>query len=176
MSALVHIILMLGYVIVAVFAAVALPGVFPDISTMEARLFGGGIFLLGVQVHTFLIMRANKEDTTDRLMSLHQDYQVYIDQLDQYKEETIQLRDNLQSSEQSHNKEIVNEMRLLQTLLSQVSHSLIMLENSGMIVRLKWHMVMTEKRMKFLILCIMRLKTTGLTSIYNQSYHYLHVK
>ena len=120
MSGLVHIILLLGYIIVAVFVAVALPGVFPDISTMEARLFAGGIFLLGVQVHTFLIMRANKEDTTDRLMSLHQDYQVYIDQLEHYKDETIQLRENLKSSEQNHNKEIVNEMRLLQTLLSQV--------------------------------------------------------
>ncbi|MBL4602797.1 MAG: EAL domain-containing protein [Emcibacteraceae bacterium] len=66
------------------------------------------------------MIRSNKEDVTDRLMSLHQDYQVYIDQLEQYKTETIELRDKVKSSEQGHNNEIVNEMRLLQTLLGQV--------------------------------------------------------
>tara|TARA_R110002094_G_scaffold16436_8_gene27990 strand:- start:3025 stop:3366 length:342 start_codon:yes stop_codon:yes gene_type:complete len=113
MSTLVHIILILGYIIVAVFVAVALPGVFLDIDAMMARIIGGGIFLLGIQIHVILAMRANKEDVTDRLMSLHQDYQVYLDQLEQYKDETIQLREHLQSSEHGNNKEIVNEMRLL---------------------------------------------------------------
>lgn len=120
MSTLVHIILILGYIIVAVFATVALPGIFLDIGVMGARIIGGGIFLLGIQIHVILAMRANKEDVTDRIMSLHQDYQVYLDQLEQYKGETIQLREHLQSSEHGQNKEIVNEMRLLQTLLSQV--------------------------------------------------------
>jgi len=120
MSTIVHIILILGYIIIAVFAAVAIPGIFSEVGILGARIIGGGIFLVGLQIHVILAMRANKEDVTDRLMSLHQDYQVYLDQLEQYKEETIHLREQVQSNEQGHNKEVVNEMRLLQTLLGQV--------------------------------------------------------
>ncbi|MFK5912746.1 MAG: EAL domain-containing protein [Woeseiaceae bacterium] len=120
MSAIVHIILLLGNIIIAVFVAVMVPGIFSEISILGARILGGGIFLLGVQIHALLVIRSNKEDATDRLMSLHQDNQVYIDQLEQYKMETIGLREKLKSNEQGHNNEIVNEMRLLQTLLGQV--------------------------------------------------------
>ena len=120
MSTIVHIILILGYIIIAVFAAVAIPGIFSEVGILGARIIGGGIFLVGLQIHVILAMRAGKEDVRDRLMSLHQDYQVYLDQLEQYKEETIHLRKQVNSNEQSHNKEIVNEMRLLQTLLGQV--------------------------------------------------------
>ena len=120
MSAIVHIILLLGNIIIAVFVAVMVPGIFSEISILGARILGGGIFLLGVQIHALLVIRSNKEDVTDRLMSLHQDNQVYIDQLEQYKMETIGLREKLKSNEKGHNNEIVNEMRLLQTLLGQV--------------------------------------------------------
>ncbi|MDG1708028.1 MAG: EAL domain-containing protein, partial [Emcibacteraceae bacterium] len=81
---------------------------------------GGGIFLLGAQIHVVLAMRANKEETSNRLLALHQDNQVYIDQLEQNRDETIKLRKHLDRVEQGNNKEIVNEMRLLQTLLNQV--------------------------------------------------------
>jgi len=120
MSAIVHIILLIGNIIIAVFAAVALPGIFPEIGVLGARMIAGGIFLFGLQLHVIMAMRAAKEDTTDRLMSLHQDYQVYLDQLEDYKQETIELREQVKSGEHGNNKEIVNEMRLLQTLLSQV--------------------------------------------------------
>ncbi|HPF45678.1 MAG: EAL domain-containing protein [Alphaproteobacteria bacterium] len=120
MGALVNIILILGNVIIAVFASVVLPGIFPELGVLGGRIVGGGIFLLGLQLHLMLSLRANKEDVSERLMSLHQDYQVYQDQLEQYKNETIKLREQVKANEHGHNKEIVNEMRLLQTLLSQV--------------------------------------------------------
>lgn len=95
MTLLVHIILMLGYIIIALFAAIAIPGVFSEISILGARVIAGGIFLLGIQVHIILSIQANKENFTNRLMSLHQDFQVYLDKLEKYKNEAKMLRGEL---------------------------------------------------------------------------------
>ena len=125
MSTSVHIFLFIANIIVSVFVALIIPELVPDLNGMLANLTGVGVFLFGLQIHLILVIRSNKEDTTERLMALHQDYQIYLDQLEENKEETQKLREQVQANEQSHNKEIVNEMRLLQTLLSQV------VENSG---------------------------------------------
>jgi hypothetical protein len=57
---------------------------------------------------------------TARLLALHQDNQVYLDQIEQTRDETTQLKEQLKATEHASNKEIVNEIRLLQTLLNQV--------------------------------------------------------
>ncbi|MBT5073550.1 MAG: EAL domain-containing protein [Kordiimonadaceae bacterium] len=120
MNATVHIILILGNVIISVFASIMAAVVFPELGPISSKIVGGGVFLLGVQIHVIYVMRSNKEDATQRLMALHQDYQVYQDHLEQTKEETTKLREQVKVSAKSQNNEIVNEMRLLQTLLSQV--------------------------------------------------------
>lgn len=120
MSAMVHIIFILGNIIISVFTSIMAVLFFPDIGSVSAKILGGGVFLLGVQLHIIYVMRANKEDATDRLMALHQDYQVYQDHLEQTKEETAKLSEQVKVNAKSQNNEIVNEMRLLQTLLSQV--------------------------------------------------------
>ena len=54
-----------------------LPSFIVGIDPNTAKLTGVVIFLIGVQLHSFYVSKANKDDTTNRLMSLHQDYQVY---------------------------------------------------------------------------------------------------
>lgn len=120
MSIFGHIILLIGNIIISTFAAIMVPDIYPEMSGVGSVILGGGLFLLGLQVHVIFVIRTNKEDVTDRLMALHQDYQVAVDRLEQNKEETILLRAHIKSNEQGHNNEVVNEMRLLQTLLSQV--------------------------------------------------------
>ncbi len=120
MSALVHILLLVGNIIISIFASLFAPDIFPELSGRMAWIVGAGVFLLGLNIHVILLIRSNREDATERLMALHQDYQVCQDQLEQNREETIKLREQVKSNEHGHNKEIVNEMRLLQTLLSQV--------------------------------------------------------
>ena len=117
MTLLVHIILMLGYIIIALFAAIAIPGVFSEISILGARVIAGGIFLLGIQVHIILSIQANKENFTNRLMSLHQDFQVYLDKLEKYKNEAKMLRVELLSKKNNPNKEIVTQLLMLKTLI-----------------------------------------------------------
>ncbi|MDG1858223.1 MAG: EAL domain-containing protein, partial [Emcibacteraceae bacterium] len=115
-----HIILILGNIIISVFASIIALSILTEVSAVVSYIIGGGVFLLGAQIHSALAMRADKEDTSTRLLALHQDNQVYIDQLEQNRDETVKLREHLDRVEQGHNKEIVNEMRLLQTLLNQV--------------------------------------------------------
>jgi cyclic-di-GMP phosphodiesterase, flagellum assembly factor TipF len=115
-----HIILILGNIIISVFASTIALSIFTEISAVISYLIGGGVFLLGAQLHSVITVRANKEEMSTRLLALHQDNQVNIDQLEQNREETIKLREHVKTIEQGHNKEIVNEMRLLQTLLNQV--------------------------------------------------------
>lgn len=124
MTLLVHIILMLGYIIIALFAAIAIPGVFSEISILGARVIAGGIFLLGIQVHIILSIQANKENFTNRLMSLHQDFQVYLDKLEKYKNEAKMLRGELLFKKNSPNKEIVTQLLMLKTLIIKVTDKL----------------------------------------------------
>ncbi len=120
MNVMVHIIFILGNIVVSVFASFLALQYFPDIGSVGSKLLGGILFLFGIQLQVILAMRYNKDDMTIRLMALHQDYQVYMDHLEQMKEETQHIKEKIKSSDQGNNKEIVNEMRLLQTLLSQV--------------------------------------------------------
>lgn len=120
MNVILHIFLTVGYLIISVFVAIMSPSFIPEINTVSSYILGMFVFLLGVQMHVLYAMRLSKEDTNDRLMSLHQDYQVYLDQLEENKEDTKLLREQVKSGEYGNSKEIINEMKLLQTLLNQV--------------------------------------------------------
>jgi cyclic-di-GMP phosphodiesterase TipF (flagellum assembly factor) len=120
MNVISDIIITLGNLLISVFVTMMLPSFIPGIDPNTAMLTGVVIFLIGVQLHSFYVSKANKDDTTNRLMSLHQDYQVYLDKIELLTEETCQLKEQLNSGDHGANKEIVNEMKLLQTLLGQV--------------------------------------------------------
>ncbi len=115
-----HIFIALGYMAISVFATMMFPSFIADIDPIITKILGSGLFLLFVQLHIIYIIRANKDDVSNRLMALHQDYQVNVDLLEQLQEEIKHLNEQFKSGDQGHNKEIVNEMRLLQTLLGQV--------------------------------------------------------
>ena len=115
-----HIVFILGNIIISVFASIVALSTFPEIGVYISYLIGGVVFLLGGQIHIVYAIKANNEDMTARLLALHQDNQVYLDQIEQTRDETTQLKEQLKATEHASNKEIVNEIRLLQTLLNQV--------------------------------------------------------
>lgn len=115
-----HIVLILGNLIISVFASIVALSTYPEIGLFLSYVVGGGVFLIGGQIHIVYANKVRNDDITARLLALHQDNQVYLDQIEQTKEETTQLKEQFKSVEQGNNKEIVNEMRLLQTLLNQV--------------------------------------------------------
>ena len=100
---MVHIILILDNIIISVFASIMAGVLFPEIGPISSKLVGGVVFLLGLQLQVIYVMHSNKEDATERLMALHQDYQVYQDHLEQTKEETIKLREQVKTNEKSQN-------------------------------------------------------------------------
>lgn len=115
-----HIVFILGNIIISVFTSIVALSTFPEIGVYISYLIGGVVFLLGGQIHIVYAIKANNEDMTARLLALHQDNQVYLDQIEQTRDETTQLKEQLKATEHASNKEIVNEIRLLQTMLNQV--------------------------------------------------------
>jgi cyclic-di-GMP phosphodiesterase, flagellum assembly factor TipF len=120
MSLLSHFIFALGYIVISIFVWMMSPSFIENIDPTMAKILGFGVFLFGVQLHITYSFRMNREDVVNRLLALHQDYQVTIDQLEQSKADISALRERVKANEGGHNAEIVNEMRLLQTLLGQV--------------------------------------------------------
>ncbi|MCF8473194.1 MAG: EAL domain-containing protein [Emcibacter sp.] len=135
MTLLTHILIAATYAVIAAFIAFVLPGVFDGFNEMTMVVLGGIVFFIGVQFHTLYIWKFGKEDTVNRLLALHQDYQVSIDKLEENKAELDELREKLYKVDNRQNAEIVTEMQVLQTLLGQVieksSHSPNLKNNKG---------------------------------------------
>ena len=115
-----HIVLILGNIIISFFASIVALITFPVMGVYISYLIGGCVFLLGGQVHIIYAFKTHNENMTARLLALHQDNQTYLDQIEQTRDETTQLKEQVKAKEHGSNKEIINEMRLLQTLLNQV--------------------------------------------------------
>jgi cyclic-di-GMP phosphodiesterase TipF (flagellum assembly factor) len=108
------------YALVAAFVAFFLPGVFDSFTEATALVSGAVLFLIGLQIHTIYYWKFGKEDTVDRLLALHQDYQVSLDRLEENKAELDELREKIFKIDHQQNTEIISEMHVLQTLLNQV--------------------------------------------------------
>ncbi|MCF6196562.1 MAG: EAL domain-containing protein [Emcibacter sp.] len=120
MTLLAHILITATYALVAAFVAFFLPGVFADFGDVTALISGAVLFLIGLQIHTMYYWKFGKEDTVDRLLALHQDYQVSLDKLEENKAELDELREKIFKIDHQQNTEIISEMHVLQTLLNQV--------------------------------------------------------
>ncbi len=118
---LTHIIIIATYAIVSVLIVLLAPGIVTGMGKIEAIIYGCVVFVVGVQLHIFYIWYMGKEDTTYRLLALHQDYQVAIERFDENRNELELLRTNISQASTSNNSEILSEMRVLQTLLNQVA-------------------------------------------------------
>ncbi len=120
MTILAHILITATYAVVAAFVALVLPGIFTSLNDMTALILGSLVFLIGVQLHAMYIWKFGKEDTVNRLLALHQDYQVSVDKLEESKAELEELREKIYKVDNRQNSEIISEMHVLQTLLNQV--------------------------------------------------------
>lgn len=115
-----HTILLIGNLIISAFASIMTLSTFPELGNMIAYLVGGCVFLLGGQIHQMYSLKQTKEDLQTRLLELHQDNQVYLDRIEELSEEADRLKEHVKNIDKGDNQEIVNEMKLLQTLLNQV--------------------------------------------------------
>ncbi|VAW04908.1 hypothetical protein MNBD_ALPHA01-1110 [hydrothermal vent metagenome] len=120
MTLLAHILIAATYALIAVLVALVLPNLFDGLSDISAQIFGAMTFLIGLQFHVMYIWKFGKEDTTSRLLALHQDYQVSLDKLEENRAELEQLREKIYKVDNRQNSEIISEMHVLQTLLNQV--------------------------------------------------------
>ncbi len=120
MTLLAHILIIATYALIAAFVAFVLPGVFDSFEATTALISGAVFFLIGLQIHTMYIWKFGKQDTVNRLLALHQDYQVSIDKLEESKTELEELREKIYKVDNKQNTEIISEMHVLQTLLGQV--------------------------------------------------------
>ncbi|PCI33432.1 MAG: hypothetical protein COB54_03775 [Alphaproteobacteria bacterium] len=121
MTLLAHILITATYALIAALAAfVLLPSIFEGFNDTMALVSSGAIFLIGLQIHTMYIWKFGKEDTVNRLLSLHQDYQVSMNKLEESKAELEELREKIYTDDNRKNAEIISEMHVLQTLLGQV--------------------------------------------------------
>lgn len=121
MTLLAHILITATYSLIAAFVAfILLPGVFDSFDSTMSLVSCGVIFLIGLQIHTMYIWKFGKQDTVNRLLALHQDYQVNIDKLEESKAELEELREKIYKVDSRQNTEIISEMHILQTLLGQV--------------------------------------------------------
>lgn len=120
MTVLAHILIAATYLLIAVLVAFVLPGVFDDFGDMPALVLGCVVFVVSVQLHSMYIWSFGKEDMVNRLLALHQDYQVTIDKLEESQAELGELREKIYKVGTGQNAEIISEMHVLQTLLSQV--------------------------------------------------------
>lgn len=120
MNIFAHILIGACYAVVAAFIAFAAPQYFSGLGTTESVVYGCGVFLFGVQIHCLIIWRYSREDTTNRLLALHQDYQVSLERMNETQEELESLRKSFNENDAGRNAEIVSEMKVLQTLLNQV--------------------------------------------------------
>ncbi|PCI46842.1 MAG: hypothetical protein COB49_07935 [Alphaproteobacteria bacterium] len=120
MTLLTHILITATYAVVAAFIAFVLPGVFGGFEATMALISGAVFFMVGLQLHTMYIWKFGKQDTVNRLLALHQDYQVTIDRVEESKAELDDLREKIYKVDSRQNTEIISEMHVLQTLLGQV--------------------------------------------------------
>jgi len=120
MTLFAHILISATYAVISAFVAFVLPSALDGLSETMALVLGGVVFVIGVQLHTLYIWNISKEDTINRLLALHQDYQVTIDMLEEAKQDREQLREKIYKVDNRQNTEIISEMHVLQTLLGQV--------------------------------------------------------
>ncbi len=120
MTLLAHILIAATYAVIAAFISFVLPIIFSGFDDAPALILGGIVFIVGIQLHVLYIWKLSKEETTSRLLSLHQDYQVNTDMLEETKAEQEALREKIYKVDHRQNAEIISEMHVLQTLLGQV--------------------------------------------------------
>lgn len=120
MTILAHILIAATYALIAAFIAFIPPLFIEGLPSISAQILGALFFLVGLQLHTMYIWKFGKEDTVNRLLALHQDYQVTIDKLEESNTELEGLRQKIYDGSHQNNSEIISEMHVLQTLLNQV--------------------------------------------------------
>lgn len=110
----------LSYAIVAVIMGVVASQVF-GFSPVVAFLAGAVLFLALVQIHAARNRRMERSELDARMMALREDYQSVTGLLGDTRDEMVALRERLEEYRNASSSELISELRVLETLLSQLT-------------------------------------------------------
>ncbi len=110
----------LFYAILAIVAGLAASEFLP-VSDVLAALIGAMVFLLLVQIHAARNRRRDRIELDNRMMALREDYQAAMDVLEEARDGITDLRSELEDYRSRSGSELVSELKVLQSLLSQLT-------------------------------------------------------
>lgn len=121
MTLFAHIIIMAAYVLAAMAVAFGLPNTVPEVSQNVAYVFGGTVFVACALLHEVIYRRAERVDLMDDVHDLRQALADTIGQVHELTVDASRVRTVLKTAEErdKEQRELMAEMRVLQTLLAQ---------------------------------------------------------
>jgi len=94
---------------------------FGGVGDVLSVLIGAVVFLLLLQVQGARARSLERADLDARMMALREDYQSAMDVLEETREAMVALRSEMAEFRDRSNSELISELRVLQSLLSQLT-------------------------------------------------------
>ncbi|MEX1147819.1 MAG: EAL domain-containing protein [Sphingomonadales bacterium] len=120
MTVLNQILWILSYGTITAIVAV-LANQFLDLAPVLAVVTGAVLFLFLIQVHAARNRRIERSELDARMMALREDYQSVTEALGETRGEMVALRERLEDYRNASSSELISELRVLETLLSQLT-------------------------------------------------------
>lgn len=119
MSAILHAVFFFGYAIMSLAIALVLPDMV-EISRVQAGLVGGLTLTVGIQVHLLTVFAFGRKKQIAKLDEVQGEFSYLYEEIGRLQEETRELKKDMAETSAQPAEDLVSEVRMLQTLLSQV--------------------------------------------------------
>lgn len=128
MSAVKHSVIIAGYGMFAVMAALVLPTRLPEVHAELGISVGIALFMLGALLHQYLAKNDRDAAVDDHVDALYRAYDKLAEEIDLLREEARTVRkglaeitDGVEQRAEEHLQKVVAEVRVLKTLITQLS-------------------------------------------------------
>ncbi len=130
MSAVKHSVIIVAYGLFAVMAALVLPARLPEVDTGLGITVGIALFMLAALLHQYLAKNDRDAAVDDHVDALYRAYDKLAEEIDLLREEARTVRkglaeitDGVEQRAEEHLQKVVAEVRVLKTLITQLSPS-----------------------------------------------------
>jgi cyclic-di-GMP phosphodiesterase TipF (flagellum assembly factor) len=130
MSAVKHSLIIVAYGLFAVMTALVLPSRLPEVHTELGITIGIALFMLGALLHQYLAKNERDASVGEHVDALYGAYQKLAEEIDLLREEARTVRkglaeitDGAEQRAEEHLQKVVSEVRVLKTLITQLSPS-----------------------------------------------------
>jgi cyclic-di-GMP phosphodiesterase TipF (flagellum assembly factor) len=130
MSAVKHCVIIVAYGLFAVMTALVLPARLPEVHTELGITVGIALFMLGALLHQYLAKNDRDGAIDDHVDALYRAYEKLAEEIDLLREEARTVRkglaeitDGVEQRAEEHLQKVVAEVRVLKTLINQLSPS-----------------------------------------------------